>query len=238
VSDTWIRGTRNQRLKEANPRGIRALKPLTKVKPRLPLHDYAELGPRTNGDISPPSTEFRLARGSLKGGLNPGKSLTRMTRGRARRPLLIHLLIDKAFNATTSAYMATTPPMWEQYQCLILAFTAYPGMDGKRLPSYPGFSGVWPYSFLINPLSYVPTRPRAPPVNKGTTPARRLQEIARPPQDPGLFTVPSSTSPRHHRDGRPSPGHVATATSTSPIVPSPPRHHPKGFLPLGLHLSL
>jgi hypothetical protein len=70
------------------------------------------------------------------GGLDPGKYPTRMTRGRAHRPLLIHLLKDKAFNATTSAYMATTPPTWEQYQRLILPFTVHPEMDGKSLPLY------------------------------------------------------------------------------------------------------
>jgi hypothetical protein len=110
--------------------------------------------------------------------------------------------------------------------------TVLPPMSPRgtiQRPSYPGFSRVWPYPFLVDPLGFVSTRPRAPPVNKGTMPARRLQEIARLPQDPGLFTVPSSTSPRHPRDGRPSLGHVATATSTAPIVPSPLRHHPRVF---------
>jgi hypothetical protein len=54
--------------------------------------------------------------------------------------------------------------------------------------------------------------------------ARRLQGIARSTQDPGPFTVPSSTSPRHPRDGRPLPGHATTATTTAPIEPSPLRH--------------
>jgi hypothetical protein len=48
--------------------------------------------------------------------------------------------------------------------------------------------------------------------------------ITRSTQDPGPFTVPSSTSPRHPGDGRPLPGHAATATSTAPIEPSSLRH--------------
>jgi hypothetical protein len=96
-----------------------------------------------------------------------------------------------------------------------------------RRPSCPGFSGVRPYPFLVDPLRYAPTEPRALPVNKGTTLARQLQGIARLPQHPGCFTVPSSTSPRHHGDGHPLPGHVATTTSTVPTAPSPPRHHPR-----------
>jgi hypothetical protein len=48
--------------------------------------------------------------------------------------------------------------------------------------------------------------------------------IARSSQDPGSFTVPSPTSPRHPRDGRHSHMHVARATSTAHTVPSPLRH--------------
>jgi hypothetical protein len=70
------------------------------------------------------------------GGLDPEKSLTCTTQGQAGQPLLTHLLANKAFNATTSTYMATAPPAWEQYRCLILLFTAHPRMDGKKLPLY------------------------------------------------------------------------------------------------------
>jgi hypothetical protein len=69
-------------------------------------------------------------------GLDPGNSLTHTTRGRADRPLLTHLSTDKAFNATTSTDVATAPPVWEQYQRLILLFTIHPGMNGKKLSLY------------------------------------------------------------------------------------------------------
>jgi hypothetical protein len=91
----------------------------------------------------------------------------------------------------------------------------------------PRFSGIQPYPFLVDPLSCVPTRPRPPPVNKGPTPVRRPQGIARLSQDPGPFTVPSSMSSPYPGDGRPLPGHVVTATSTVPPGPSPPRHRPR-----------
>jgi hypothetical protein len=84
-----------------------------------------------------------------RGGLDPGKSLTRTTRGWAGRPLLTHLLTDKAFNATTSTYVATTPPAWEQCQRLILLFTAHPGMDGKRMPLYTSRGALF---YLRRPL--------------------------------------------------------------------------------------
>jgi hypothetical protein len=109
----------------------------------------------------------------------------------------------------------------------ILPSTPPRGTIGRPLRS--GFSRVRPYPFLVNPLRYGPTGPRAPLVNKGTTPARRQQGIACPPQDPGSFAVPSPTSPRHPRDGRHSQRHVATTTSTEPTAPSPPRHHPRVF---------
>jgi hypothetical protein len=160
----------------------------------------------------------------------------------------MHLLTDKAFNATTSTNVAIAPPAWEQHPCLILPFTAHPGMDGekaatihttsstvlpstpprrtRRQPPCPGFLGLGIIRSLSTRLSHVPTRPRAPSVNRGTTPVRRPQGIARSPQDPGSFTVPS---PRHPRDDRHSQMHVATATSTAPTAPSPPRHRLRVF---------
>jgi hypothetical protein len=86
-----------------------------------------------------------------RGGLDPGKSPTRTTRGRARQPLLPHLLTDKAFNTTTSTYMATAPPAWEQCQCLILPFTVHPEMDGKKLPLY---TPRWALFYLRRPLRH------------------------------------------------------------------------------------
>jgi hypothetical protein len=62
------------------------------------------------------------------------KSLTRMTQGRAGRPPLIHLLTDKAFNATIPTNVAAVPPAWEQRPCLILLFAGHPGMTVKSPP--------------------------------------------------------------------------------------------------------
>jgi hypothetical protein len=138
--------------------------------------------------------------------------------------------------------MAIAPPAWELHPCLILVFTAHPGVDGEKGCHYschvkhcstidapsthktttttPGFSGARYYPFLVDPLSHVPTRPRVPSVNRGTMPVRQPQGITCSPQDPGPFTVPSSMSARYPRYGRPLPGHVATA----PTKPSPLRH--------------
>jgi hypothetical protein len=107
------------------------------------------------------------------GSLDPRKSLTRTTRGRAGRPSLIRLLTDKAFNATTPTNMAIAPPAWEQHLCLILLFIAYPRVGGengchyschvehcstidvplnhKMTTTAPGFSGARYYSFLVDP---------------------------------------------------------------------------------------
>jgi hypothetical protein len=101
-------------------------------------------------------------------------------------------------------------------------------MTSTVRPSCPGFFGARPYPFLVDPLSYVLTRPRLPLDNKRTTPVRRPQGIACPLQHSGCFTVPSSTSPRRPRDGLHVSGHVATAISTAPVLSSPPRH-PLGF---------
>jgi hypothetical protein len=65
------------------------------------------------------------------GSLNPRKSPTRTTRGRAGRPLT-HLLTNKAFNTTTSTNVATAPPAWEQRLCLVPLFTVYPGIGGEK----------------------------------------------------------------------------------------------------------
>jgi hypothetical protein len=107
------------------------------------------------------------------GSLDPRKSPTCTTRGRAGRPSLIRLLTDKAFNVTTPTNMATAPPPWEQHPCLILLFTVHPGVGGEKGCHYschvehcstidapsthkttttaPGFSGARYYPFLIDP---------------------------------------------------------------------------------------
>jgi hypothetical protein len=192
-------------------------------------------------------------------GLDPGKSPTRMTRGRAGRPLLTHLLTGKAFNTTTSTYVATTPPAWEQYQCLILLFTAHPGMDGQKPPLYTRQA----LFYLRRPLEAQHDNYRVPGSQElgiicfSSTPStmsrpglehRRSIKEQRPYDDNRESHAHHRTqglSPSCHRrhrdtprDGRRSQGHVATATSTVPIAPSPPRHHPRVLVHLGLHLNL
>jgi hypothetical protein len=76
------------------------------------------------------------------GSLDPKKYLTRTTQGRSGRPPLTHLLTDKAFNATTSAYVATAPPAWEQYPCLILLFIAHPRIGDKKAATIHATSGT------------------------------------------------------------------------------------------------
>jgi hypothetical protein len=98
------------------------------------------------------------------GSLDPGKLPTRTTQGRVDRPSLIHLLTDKAFNATTPTNVTTTPPAWEQHPCLNPTFYC-PSRDGsekaatihttsstvlssttprraRRQPLHPGFLGL------------------------------------------------------------------------------------------------
>jgi hypothetical protein len=125
------------------------------------------------------------------GSLDPRKSSTRTTQGQVDRPPSFNYLLTKAFNATTSTNVATEPPTWEQHPCLIPLFTAHPEMDSekattihtssivlsstpprraRRQPPRPGFLGLGIIRSSSTPLSHVPTRPRAPPVNKGTRP--------------------------------------------------------------------
>jgi hypothetical protein len=102
-------------------------------------------------------------------------------------------LLTKALNATTPTNVATAPA-WEQHPCLIPLFTAHPGTGDEKAATIhttsstvlqstppsshkttttaPGFPGARPYPFLDDPLSYVPTRPRLPSINKGMTPVR------------------------------------------------------------------
>jgi hypothetical protein len=60
-----------------------------------------------------------------------------MTQGQPDRPCLTHLLTDKAFNATTSTNVATTPPVWKRRLHLVLLFTAHFGMGNEGQPLFP-----------------------------------------------------------------------------------------------------
>jgi hypothetical protein len=146
--------------------------------------------------------------------------------------------------------VATTPPAWEQHQCLILLFTAHLGMAVKKLPLFTphralfyhrrpsthkmttttlGFSGGRYYPFLVEPPQSCPDQASSVIGQQRNNARTSTTGIARSPQDPGSFTVPSPTSPRHPRDGWHSQMHVAIATSTVPIAPSPLRHHLRVF---------
>jgi hypothetical protein len=137
-----------------------------------------------------------------------------------------------AFNTTTPTYVATAPPTWEQRLRLISLFTTHTGMGNEKaatiytmlstvLPldtpstyvattTVPRFSGARPYPFLVDPLNSTP--------DPASTAAGQTE--GRYPYDdtgdrtthtgPGQFTIPSSTSLRYARDGRPLPRHVAT----------------------------
>jgi hypothetical protein len=100
------------------------------------------LGPHTRGHTGGPRLRSDSYEARLTGSLDPGKSPTRTTQGQSGRPPLTHLLTDKAFNATTSVYMATSPPAWEQYPCLILLFIAHPGMGDKKATTIHAMSGT------------------------------------------------------------------------------------------------
>jgi hypothetical protein len=67
-------------------------------------YTYETVRPRPRSD----SYEARST-----GSLDPRKTPTRTTGGRAGRPSLICLLTDKAFKATTPTDLATVPAMWE-----------------------------------------------------------------------------------------------------------------------------
>jgi hypothetical protein len=44
---------------------------------------------------------------------------------------------DKAFNATTSTNVATTPSAWERRLRLVLLFTTHTGMGDEKQPLFP-----------------------------------------------------------------------------------------------------
>jgi hypothetical protein len=116
------------------PRNPRPKNPL-KIELRLHRHgcaDPSRIRVKT-GHPRPRSDSHEV---HSTGRLDPRKLLTRTTRSQVDRPPLIQVLTDKAFNATTFINVATAPPAWEHHLCLILLFTAYPGMAVKKLPLF------------------------------------------------------------------------------------------------------
>jgi hypothetical protein len=97
-----------------------------------------------------------------------------------------------------------------------------PPRGTTRRPSYPGIPGALSYPFPVDPPQL---RLDPPSTNRRSTKEQCLH--VRSPQDPGSFTVPSLTWPWYPGDGRPFLEHVATATFTAPIEPSPLRHRPR-----------
>jgi hypothetical protein len=184
-----------------------------------------------------------------------------MTRGQVGQPPLTHLLTDKAFNATTSTYVATASPAWEQHLCLILLFTAHPGMDDKKAatihttsstilpstpprgirqqPPRPGFLGLSIIHSSSTPSATSrlghehrrSTKEQRPHVNHRGSHARHRTQ-----------GISLSRHRRHHdtpNDGRHSQMHVATATSIASTAPSHLQGTALGFLGhFGLPLTL
>jgi hypothetical protein len=193
---------------------IKRSKPPRNPRPKNPLKNRIKAPPTRIRRSKPhtyedgaSSTVFRLIRGPLDGKPRPRKTSDSYDPG-----YTAHLGMGSEKAATIHTMPSTVLPSTTPRRA-------------RRQPLHPGFLGLGIIRSPSTSLSHVPTRPRAPPVNKGMTPVRRPQGIARSPQDPGPFTVPSSTSPRHSGDGRPLPGHVTTATSTVPAESSPLRHY-------------
>jgi hypothetical protein len=118
---------------------IKRSKPLKNPRPENPIKDQVKAPPRRIRRSKPhmyedgaPSTAFRLVRGSLDGKPRPRKFSYSHDPGSTRSTPLIHLLTDKAFNATTFTNAPTAPSAWEHHLCLILLFTAHPGMGDKK----------------------------------------------------------------------------------------------------------
>jgi hypothetical protein len=125
---------------------------------------------------------------------------------------------------------------WKPVTVRAMPDTVPPSMPPRgirRRPSYPEISGVWPYPFPVDP-----PRLRLDPAstNRRSTKGQCLH--VRSPQDLGSFTVPSLTPPWYSGDGRPFLEHVATATSTASVEPSPLRHRPGIYRLICLHLTL
>jgi hypothetical protein len=188
-----------------------------KIVSRLHLYGYTELSPHTYDDAGHPRLRSDLHEAGSTGGLDLEKSLTRTTWGRVGRPpSLIHLLTDKAFNATTSTYVATAPPAWEQYPCLILLFTTHPGMDGKKVVT------IHTTSSTILPLM-PPQSTRLQPPRPGFLGLNIIRSPSIPTavSRPGLERRRSIKEQRPHDDNRGS--HVRQRTQG--LSPSCHRHH-------------
>jgi hypothetical protein len=223
---------------------LRNLRPETtwKIVSRLHQHGYAELGLHAYEDAVHPWLHSDSHEARSTGGLNLGKSLTRTARGQVGQPPLTHLLTDKAFNATTSTYVATAPPAWEQYPCLILLFSAHPGMDGKKVATIHTTSKT-----ILSPTPPRRTR-RQPPrsgflglsiIRSSSTPSatswpgldrRRSTKEQRPHIDHRGSHARHRTqglSPSHHRRHHDTPGMASIHRRTSPQQPlqRPPRLH-------------
>jgi hypothetical protein len=108
-------------------------------------------------------------------------------------------------------------------------------MTSTVRPSCPGISGARPYPHLVDPSSAT-SRPGLD--RHRTTKGPCSYDDHRKPHVLNSIRDVSSSyhqqSPRHPGDGRPSPEHVATATSTAPAESSPLRHRLR--VSLGLHL--
>jgi hypothetical protein len=156
------------------------------------------------------------------GSLDPKKSSTRMTRGRVGRTPLIHLLADKAFNATTSTNMATTPPAWEQHPYLILLFTAHPGMGAKKLSLFTPRRSLF---YHRRPLDAQDDNHNAGVFWDLVLSVPRWPPQSRPDQASSAVSQIEEQRPY----GRHSQMHVATTTSTTPTAPSPLRHRLRVF---------
>jgi hypothetical protein len=118
---------------------------------------------------------------------------------------LTHLLTNKAFNVTTSTYVATAPPAWEQHPCLILLFTVHPGMDDKKAAT------IHTTSSTILPLTPPRGTRRQPPrpgflglsiILSSSTPSATFR--------PGLERRRSTKEQRPHVDHRGSHAHHRT----------------------------
>jgi hypothetical protein len=192
--------------------------------------------------------------------LDPRKSPTRTTQGRAGRPPLIHLPSDKAFNATNSTNMATAPPAWEQRPCLILLFTVHSGMAVKSLPLFtsrralfyhrrpldvqddnhhaPGFLGLG----IIRSSSTPSATPRPGLDHRRSTKEQRLH-VGYRGSHARHSTQDVSPSQHRHRHDTPGMADHYQGTSLQRLLQYPPNLLLQDidlgfFVPLGLHLSL
>jgi hypothetical protein len=117
------------------PRHLRP-KTLQKIAPKLHLHGNTRRGLHT-WPCRVPLTTFQLVRGPLDGKPRPQKFSDSHDPGSSRlTPSLIHLLTEKAFNATTSTNVVTAPSAWFQRSRLITLFTAHPGMGSEKVPLF------------------------------------------------------------------------------------------------------